>query len=150
VVSKHSKAIIVDLDGTLFNVDHRVHYMKQKPKDYESFEDEIVNDDLNMWCCNLVKLYDKAGYHIIIITGRHARAKEDTQNMLERYNVPYDKLYLREDPDKRPDEIVKREIYNNYLAHRYDVEFVVEDRTRVVKMWREIGLTCLQCAEGDF
>jgi len=27
---------------------------------------------------------------------------------------------------------------------------VVEDRTRVVQMWREEGLVCLQCAPGEF
>jgi hypothetical protein len=30
------------------------------------------------------------------------------------------------------------------------VLFVVEDRNRVVEMWREEGLVCLQCAPGEF
>jgi hypothetical protein len=29
------------------------------------------------------------------------------------------------------------------------VLFVVEDRSRVVEMWRAEGLVCLQCAPGD-
>ena len=29
-------------------------------------------------------------------------------------------------------------------------KFVVEDRDQVVKMWRSLGLTCFQCAKGDF
>ena len=30
------------------------------------------------------------------------------------------------------------------------VLFVVEDRSRVVEMWRAEGLVCLQCAPGEF
>ena len=28
--------------------------------------------------------------------------------------------------------------------------FAVEDRNSVVKMWRDLGLTCMQVAEGNF
>lgn len=30
------------------------------------------------------------------------------------------------------------------------VEIVFDDRNSVVKMWRLLGLTCFQVAEGDF
>lgn len=32
-----SKAIIVDLDGTLANCEHRRHFLETKPKDWKSF-----------------------------------------------------------------------------------------------------------------
>ena len=32
----------------------------------------------------------------------------------------------------------------------YNVKFVLDDRNRVVEMWRSLGLTCLQVADGDF
>ena len=35
-------------------------------------------------------------------------------------------------------------------SSQYDVEFVLDDRDRVVKMWRDRGLKVLQVAEGDF
>jgi hypothetical protein len=31
-----------------------------------------------------------------------------------------------------------------------EIAFVLEDRNSMVKKWRELGLTCLQVAEGDF
>ena len=33
---------------------------------------------------------------------------------------------------------------------RSRILFVVEDRSRVVEMWRSEGLACLQCAPGEF
>jgi hypothetical protein len=59
-------------------------------------------------------------------------------------------LFMRGDDDYRPDEIVKRELYEENVLGNYDVVGVIDDRSKVVKMWRELGLTCLQVAEGAF
>jgi hypothetical protein len=44
--------------------------------------------------------------------------------------------------------MVKREMLTG--IDKGKVLLVVEDRTRVVQMWREEGLVCLQCAPGEF
>ncbi len=144
------KGIIVDLDGTLFNTDHRVHHVENKPKDFAAFEAGITDDTLNMWCYNLVTTYNRAGYAIILLTGRYKRAIPDTRLMLSKYRVPYDQLFHRMDDDKRPDSDVKKEVYEKKIAPFYGIEFVLEDRKRVVKMWRDMGITALHCAWGDF
>ena len=63
-------------------------------------------------------------------------------------------LLLRSNNDFRPDTIVKKELLDKYLADngytKDDVAFILEDRSSVVKMWRENGYTCLQVADGDF
>ena len=43
-----------------------------------------------------------------------------------------------------------KEIYDNELKGKYNIKFIVDDRDQVVKMWRSLGLTVLQCAEGNF
>jgi hypothetical protein len=57
---------------------------------------------------------------------------------------------MREAGDHRPDWIVKKEIYNNLISKEFDVKLVFDDRQQVVDMWRSIGLTCFQVAEGNF
>ena len=57
---------------------------------------------------------------------------------------------MRKDGDYRPDTVVKKEIYEREIKDKYEVLFAIDDRTQVVKTWRELGLTCLQCANGDF
>lgn len=62
----------------------------------------------------------------------------------------YEALYLRPNGDKRKDYVVKRQIYEESVKDKFNVLFVLEDRDQVVKMWREIGLTCFQVEYGDF
>lgn len=57
---------------------------------------------------------------------------------------------LRGFNDYRDDPIIKQEIYETYIKPYTDVDYVFDDRDRVVKMWRDIGLRCLQVQEGDF
>lgn len=57
---------------------------------------------------------------------------------------------MRKTGDYRKDCIVKEEIYRKDIEPIYDILFCVDDRKQVVDAWRELGLTCLQCAEGNF
>lgn len=57
---------------------------------------------------------------------------------------------MRKDGDFRKDSIVKEEIYREWIEPFHEVLFCIDDRKQVVDMWRSIGLTCLQCAEGNF
>jgi hypothetical protein len=52
--------------------------------------------------------------------------------------------------DHRDDWVMKKEIYHKEIAPNYQIEFVIEDKASVVKMWRELNLVCLQCDWGDF
>jgi hypothetical protein len=67
---------------------------------------------------------------------------------LEQQGVNYHDLLLRKDRDRRSDTVVKREMLSG--IDRDKILFVVEDRNRVVEMWRAEGLVCLQCAPGEF
>ncbi len=89
-------------------------------------------------------------YPIIFTSGRPESCREDTEKWLNTFvRVPY-RLYMRATGDNRPDWIVKYELYDNHIRTRFDVQAVFDDRDQVVEMWREIGLTCMQVAPGDF
>ena len=59
-------------------------------------------------------------------------------------------LYMRAEGDHRPDWIVKKELFLNEISKKYNIELVIDDRQQVVDMWRSLGLTCFQVAEGNF
>ncbi len=67
----------------------------------------------------------------------------------EKYHSEY-QLFMRKDDDDRNDAITKRELFDEHIRGKFFVEFILDDRDRVVKMWRELGLSCLQVANGDF
>ena len=144
------KGIIVDLDGTLTDVAHRVHHVQKEVKDKKAFNSLMGKDSLNHWCFELMEGMRERGYKIILITGRPEKYWDETVAWLERNRVVYDELYMRPLRAGVPDSLVKKKVYEEYVRSRFNIAFVIEDRLSVVRMWREVGLVCLQCEWGDF
>ena len=94
--------------------------------------------------CNMLHA---AGVHIVLCSGRTEQYRQDTVQWLEREGVRYHDLRLRRDGDRRSDAIAKKEMLRG--LDRSEILFVVEDRSRVVEMWRAEGFVCLQCAPGE-
>jgi hypothetical protein len=57
---------------------------------------------------------------------------------------------MRPHGDHRPDDELKKEIYEKWVAPLYDIVGVFDDRKRAVDMWRSLGLTVFHVAEGDY
>lgn len=144
------EAIIVDLDGTLCNNNHRKHFVEGKSKDWKTFYTLMNQDSVNEWCLDIIKKYNKDDYEILLVTGRPEEYRLKTEKWLWKFGINYKHLLMRESGDFRKDCIIKEEIYRKYIEHDYNILFCLDDRKQVVDMWRSIGLTCLQCAEGDF
>lgn len=145
------KAIIVDLDGTLCNIDHRMPLFYEKK--WDMFHRSLSNDIPNQWCVELIRAMSQT-CAIIYLTARPDQFKTKTENWImdhvqEKY-IQGTHLYMRHENDNRPDHIIKEEVYKRYIAPHYDVLFCVDDRQHVVDHWRSLKLTCLQCAPGNY
>lgn len=140
------KALIVDIDGTLANTDHREHLAKTKnwPGFFAAGKDDPPITEI----IDLVSRY--ADHKIILCTGRPENYRILTVEWLAKHEIPYEKLYMRLDNDFRSDAIIKETIYRQKIEPYYKISFVLDDRKKVVLMWRKIGLRCLQVADGDF
>lgn len=141
------ECIIVDIDGTLAHIaDGRSPYDASR----------AMNDSLDDAVSVITAMFYNHGYKVIILTGRHEEHREVTEQWLEENGVEYDELYTRmeDDVDEKgnqlDDKIVKERLYRTHVEPRFNVKFVLDDRNRVVDMWRSIGLKCLQVAEGNF
>jgi hypothetical protein len=69
---------------------------------------------------------------------------------LNKYVTPIGSLTMRKTGDRRPDYIVKRELFDTHIRNRYNVIVAFDDRQQVVNMYRDLGITVLQVAEGLF
>lgn len=134
------QAIICDLDGTLALLNGR------DPYDASSCGDDVLNEPV----AHIVRTYAGLGVAVIIVSGRNVRHRKETEQWLTTHAIPYASLYMRRPRDFRKDAVIKAEVFEAKLRHAYDVLFVLEDRDQTVAMWRELGLTCLQVAPGDF
>ena len=66
------------------------------------------------------------------------------------YEKPELRLYMRQINDNRPDIQVKREIFETQIKGNYNVEYVLDDRPSVCRMYRKLGLTVLQLNDKEF
>lgn len=135
-------AIIVDVDGTLAIRDGRTPYEWSR----------VMEDRPNWPVIVTVRNMHRAGYRVIIVSGRPDKCLTETRDWLKLHlDLPFDMLLMRRSDDMaRPDVEVKAEMYQKTIAARYRVLAVFDDRNSVVQMWRELGLTVFQVAEGDF
>ena len=143
------KAIICDIDGTIANIDHRIKHWEKKPRDYPKFY-ETIEDDKPI--SEIIWIVQKLSEHaeIIYLTGRHEGTRNRTKKWLNDHHLPECKLLMRGDTDFRPDVEIKKIAYYGLIYPKFDILFVLDDRQRVVKMWRDIGLRCLAVAEGNY
>ena len=150
--------IVCDLDGTLCNIDHRLHFVQVaqgERKDWDSFFNGVPNDTVNEPVLEVLERFQFEDFKIIFSSGRPERCRLDTIEWLYKHTNLFEDtkagetLYMRQDGDFRRDDIVKQEILDKYID-KDRVLFVLDDRDQVVDMWRRNGLTCFQVAEGDF
>lgn len=134
------RAIICDVDGTL------AHMVNRGPYDTTKYMDDDVDDDIRL----IVNAHHTAGYKVIIMSGRDEQFKEVTMDWLIKHEIFFDEVWMRPNNDRRPDNIVKEELYEMHVIGQYNIKFVLDDRDRVVEMWRDLGLKCFQVAPGDF
>lgn len=132
-------AIIVDMDGTLAILHNR------SPYDVSKCDRDLPNvpvlETVYKWQDSL---------KIIVVSGRTDDGKELTEKWLKENKVNYVALHMRKVDDFRKDSIIKQEIYEKYIRDKYNIKFILDDRNQVVEMWRSLGLTVFQVAEGDF
>ena len=146
--------VIFDLDGTLALTDTRREMaMKINGKiDFDIFHDSnnIQFDKPNEPVIRVAELFADDGFNIVIFSGRPDTTEPATRQWLSLYGVPYHKLVMRDNERYfKPDEKLKKQMLDDHLDID-DVFCVVDDRQKVVDMWRENGLTCFQVAPGDF
>ncbi|MCI4062411.1 AAA family ATPase [Micromonospora sp. R77] len=133
--------VLVDIDGTVALT------VSRSPYDMTRVGEDAPNEAV----IAAVRAMHAAGYGVVFCSGRDASARAATEAWLARHvHVPYLALHLRAIGDQRRDAVVKQEIYEREIRDRYRVVGVFDDRMQVVRMWRSLGLTVFQVAEGDF
>ena len=153
---------ICDVDGTLMNVEKRAIYAQRTKRDidkrmnWDNFLDPKIMleyDTPNKDVVGIIKALYHSDYednNIIITSARNERHRDVTMKQLELAGLEYDAMYLRDDGDMRPDDIVKEELLGKIRADGYNPTIAFDDRNQVVNKWRELGINCYQVRSGDF
>ena len=163
----NKNVVICDLDGTLADVNHRLHYIKNddgtlKPyaeRDWDSFNDACRYDAPNEDVMDILRSLMLAAHwgrseapprerEVYILSGRNEVTRRRTVKWLKKYVYSYldydTHLIMRKADDRRPDTEVKLEMVRELGLTPDDVLCILDDRQCVVDMWRENGFRCLQ------
>lgn len=157
--------IICDIDGTIADCRHRQHLAG----DWDAFHETMMQDDLYEMVFEVImSLMQDTGAELIFLTGRPERFRAETTTWLEERcalfeDDDYIALLMRPKDDFRPDVEMKPAVLKDWIDNidpdldvRMTMDLLKEralfldDRDKVVAMWRDMGYTCFQTAEGAF
>lgn len=131
-------AIIVDIDGTLADLTHRLHYVTGGNRDWPAFFVGLSQDapvKPIIWLANTI--YD-ASYPVILCSGRPEDHRAPTEAWLAQHGVRYSALRMRAATDGLTDKEVGlslasfKEPYRKFLfpARRGGLLSLLEGKTR--------------------
>ena len=147
--------VIFDLDGTLADITARKELAtKSNGKlDWDVFfnPSNIKLDVPNEPVVKMAQMFAENDFTIIIFSGRTDKTIHTTRSWLSQHRIPFQKLIMRDSKINHftPDDILKKDMLDKF-ADINDVFLVVDDRNKVVDMWRSLGLTVFQVADGNF
>lgn len=137
------KAVWVDIDGTLADMTA----CGRGPFEWH----RVGEDDPIDTVIDVVKALRKDGYKIVLMSGRDEAAREPTVLWLKQHGVEFDDFFMRPAGDQRKDNVIKAELFWEYVAPRYDIRFALDDRDQVVKYTREVlKIPVFQVRPGNF
>lgn len=147
---------IFDIDGTIADLSHRLHFIQDKPANWSAFfaacgDDKPITDMFKLaW-----SLAETSA--IVLVSGRSDECRDATVAWLKlhKFPAPCRKVYMRKAGDHREDYVVKGELLDDLIREwsvpkHFQIAGVFEDRKQVVEMYRARGLRVFQVAEGNF
>lgn len=135
-------AVVCDIDGTV------ALHTARSPYDY----DRVLSDSPNAVVIQILAALRAGAFapKIVFLSGRPDSCRERTEAWLDQHVGFWDELHMRPTGDVRNDAIIKLELFTDRVAPRFNVQGVFDDRDRVVRLWRALGLATFQVNDGDF
>lgn len=131
-------AVVLDLDGVLADVRHRLHHLAGRPRDWDAFFAAAPRDPVLEPGRQRALRAACEGHAVVYLTGRPERCRADTLDWLVGHGLPEGPLFMRRDDDRRPARITKVVLLRRLCA-RLDVVAVVDDDLAVVAAVRAAG-----------
>lgn len=153
--------IVLDIDGTLADISHRLHFIKQEERDWESFSDPdtMMKDTPIKETWEIIgALIDQFGHNFVFSTGRKESVKGTTREWIQmaaelygaHHKLRRAPLYMRADDDHRPSDLVKKDNLDRIRADGFQADVAFEDRLKDAQMYRKAGLRVFHVANGGF
>jgi hypothetical protein len=137
VVDSQRPLAIVDIDGVVADVRHRLHHLERRPKNWKAFFAAAAQDAIHPEGEAVVSTLAE-NHEIVFLTGRPGRLRSDTTAWLDANGLGGHRLVMRPEGDHRPAAVVKRELLDELATGRM-VAVVVDDDPVVLDTMRAAG-----------
>lgn len=128
---------VIDIDGVVADVRHRLHHIESRPKDWPAFFAAADADPpLAEGVARVRALQDD--HDVVYLTGRPDHLRRATEEWLERNGISGTKLLMRRRGDFRPARVTKAEELRR-LGRTRTVAVVVDDDPEVCDALRSAG-----------
>jgi len=140
-VSDKPMVAVIDIDGVVADLRHRLHHVTEHPKDWRAFFADAGQDGLLAKGEETVRALAEV-YDLVYLSGRPERLRGVTERWFAHHDLPEGPLLLRPSDDYRPSSVYKVEVLET-LAETRTVVVLVDDDPRVLDAARRAGFDVL-------
>jgi phosphoglycolate phosphatase-like HAD superfamily hydrolase len=143
------EAVVFDIDGVLSDAATRQHYLEAGRRDWDAFFEACGDDPLIEEVACLLSLLDPA-LQVVLLTGRPLKVQEQTVSWLNRYELRWDLLVMRDFGDYTKALVFKRGAVADLRRYGFDLRLAFEDDRRNLEMFRAEGIPCVYIHSGYY
>lgn len=145
-------AVVFDIDGVLSDAAGRQHFIEGgagRRKDWEGFFEACGDDPLIDEIGRLLELLD-GDLRTLLLTGRPISVQPQTLAWLDRYQLRWDCLVMRDHGDYTAAKEFKRWTIAEFQQYGFELRLSFEDDPRNRDMFRAEGVPCVYIHSGYF
>jgi phosphoglycolate phosphatase-like HAD superfamily hydrolase len=142
-------AVVFDLDGVLSDAASRQHFIEAGRRNWNAFFEACGDDPLIDDVARLLMLLDRER-RIILLTGRPGRVQPQTLAWLQRYELRWDLLIMRDWGDYAAAREFKQDTVHDLRRYGFTLELAFEDDRRNLEMFRAEGVPCVYIHSGYY
>lgn len=142
-------AVVFDMDGVLADASGRQHLLERPYRDWDAFFEACGEDPLIDEVARLLQVLD-TNLHVVLLTARPMRVQRQTLAWVQRMELRWDLLVMRDFGDYGASRDFKRRTVEELGLAGIEPLLAFEDDRRNVVMFREEGIPCIYIHSGYY
>jgi hypothetical protein len=141
--------VVFDIDGVLSDAAGRQHFIERGRRDWHAFFEACGDDPVIEEVARLLELLDRS-LHVVLLTGRPLRVRPQTLAWLERYELRWDLLVMRDRGDYSQVTDFKWSVTRDLRRYGFDLRLALEDDPSNHAMFVSEGIPCVYIHSGYY
>lgn len=132
---------VFDIDGVLADYSHRANLPRKSKEDYKKFQELAEFDTPIKENIDLLNSYRFDYITVYLCSCRPESTRKTTEDWLDKHNICYEKLLLRNDNNFDKDSDVKIDLLRRWLDY---ILIVYDDKPEIIRSFLELGIDAVK------